>query len=304
MCAALAVDYRQTSLKELQTLIKNNGKKEKIEVYTATEGNHGRAVAYMARLLGVKAHVFVPGYMHAYTKSCIEGDGAEIHVVKGDYDVAVSQAAAATTATTATKSKNETAILVQDTAWHGYEQIPGWIVDGYSTLMLEIDEQLQQQYNIPTPTVVVTPVGVGSLASAVVRHYVPKKTKVVAAEPDSGACLYESLVAGESVTVTTGSSIMNGSCCGTLSTTAWDILRDTVDASVVVSEYASHQAVQYLHDQKISAGPCGGSTLAALRCLAETKQDTIALDKDAVVVLLSTEGARPYPEPADTLTST
>lgn len=292
----MGVDYRDTSLEQLHSLVNQNRGKGKIEVYTATEGNHGRAVAYMARLLGVAAHVFVPGYMHAYTKSCIEADGAEVHAVNGDYDAAVSQAAAAS-------SKNERAILAQDTAWLGYEEIPGWIVDGYSTLMLEIDEQLQE-YNIAKPTVVVTPVGVGSLASAVARHYSPEKTKIVAVEPDSGACLYESLVANESVTVSTRASIMNGSCCGTLSTTAWEILRETVDASVVVSEYASHQAVQHLHDQNISAGPCGGSTLAALWCLAETKQDTIALDKDSVVVLLSTEGTRPYPEPADTLMST
>lgn len=264
-------------------------------MYTATEGNHGRAVAYMARLLGVAAHVFVPRYMHEHTKACIRDDGAEIYIVQGDYDLAVGHAAAAAAAS----SEGETRILVQDTAWHGYEMIPGWIVDGYSTLMAEIDEQLGSE----RASVVVTPVGVGSLASAVARYCKNradgKQTKVVAVEPESGACLYKSLEAGESVTVTTGSSIMNGSCCGTLSTTAWEVLRDAVDASVVVSDYASHQAVRYLQEQGISAGPCGGSTLAALRCLVEAKQDAIVLDENAVVVLLSTEGARPYPEPTD-----
>ncbi|CRG88407.1 hypothetical protein PISL3812_05437 [Talaromyces islandicus] len=303
VCVALDVDYRTTSAGQLQTLIRESNKKQKIGVYTATEGNHGRAVAYMARLLGVEAHVFVPGYMHAHTKACIQEDGAEIHIVRGDYDLAVGHAAAAASASTMT---NETRILVQDTAWQGYEQIPGWIVDGYSTLMAEIDEQLQQ-YSVKSPSIIVTPVGVGSLASAVARHCKShdQTTKVVAVEPETGACLYKSLAAGESVTVTTAPSIMNGSCCGTLSSLAWDVLRHTVDASVAVSDYASHQAVRYLQTQGISAGPCGGSTLAALRCLAETKQDTIALDKDAVVILLSTEGARPYPEPVDaSLTST
>ncbi|KAH8694245.1 putative diaminopropionate ammonia-lyase [Talaromyces proteolyticus] len=295
VCAHLKIEPASTNITDLREYVRDQNEQVQIYLYTATEGNHGRAVGYMAALIGVQAHVFVPEGMNAHTRKLIENDGAQLHVVQGDYDIAVGQAAAA--------AATHGGLLVQDTAWDGYEEIPSWIVDGYSTLMEEIDEQLGKEGL--HPSVVITPVGVGSLASAVAKHCKWRRhshVQVVAVEPDTGACFYKSLLAGRSVTVKTTSSIMNGSCCGTLSSTAWDILRQSVDASVTVSDYESHRAVQYLESHAISAGPCGGSTLAALRHLVETQQDRVELNKDAVIVILSTEGSRPYPKPFDTST--
>lgn len=124
---------------------------------TATDGNHGRAVARMAAYFGVRAVVFVPAVMLPQTADLIQGEGAEVVRVEGDYDEAVRTAAAFAAGEPGRQ-------LVQDTAWEGYVDVPAWIVAGYRTLLLEIDEELGR-----TPDLVAVPVGVGSLAGAVVR---------------------------------------------------------------------------------------------------------------------------------------
>ena len=122
---------------------------------TATDGNHGRAVARMARLLGHRAQIFVPDGVSAAAVAAIEAEGAPVVDVGGSYDDAVAAAAAFAAETGAS--------LLQDTAWPGYELIPGWIVEGYATLFAETDEQLAG-LGIPAADLVVVPVGVGSLA--------------------------------------------------------------------------------------------------------------------------------------------
>src|SRR5215472_3884000 len=126
---------------------------------TATDGNHGRAVARMAAYFGVAATVFVPAVMLPEAASRIAGEGAQVVWVDGDYDAAVYRAAEFAGA-------QPGRALVQDTAWDGYEEVPAWIVEGYQTLLQEVGAQLDG-----APDLVVVPVGVGSLAEAVVRHY-------------------------------------------------------------------------------------------------------------------------------------
>jgi diaminopropionate ammonia-lyase len=130
---------------------------------TATDGNHGRAVARMARLCGAPAQVFVPAVTEPATRVAIAGEGAEVVQVDGRYDEAV-------TAARQWAQDRPGAALVQDTAWPGYERVPGWIVEGYSTLFAELDAQLAAAGAGP-PALVAVPVGVGSLAQAAVAHY-------------------------------------------------------------------------------------------------------------------------------------
>ncbi|KAF4153592.1 hypothetical protein CNMCM6069_000607 [Aspergillus lentulus] len=271
--------------------LKQNLKKSPVTLFAATEGNHGRAVAFMARQLGVTARIFVPASMDEGTRNRIASEGADVVISNGDYDQAVQEAWVA--------SRNDDGLLVQDTAFDGYEEVPAWIVEGYSTMMTEIDEQLSQLGLQSTLTV--TPVGVGSLAHAVVRHCKSRATPiaVVAVEPDSGPCLINSLQAGKTVTVKSSETIMNGMNCGTVSATAWPDLQRVVDAAVTVSSYESHCAVQYLASHNVRAGPCGGASLAAFRRLKASGHATSLLHRDAVVVFLCTEGARPYPLPRD-----
>jgi diaminopropionate ammonia-lyase len=244
---------------------------------TATDGNHGRAVARMARLAGVDATVFVPEVTSVEVEGRIGGEGAQVVRVAGDYDEAVRQAAAFVEA-------DAHSALVQDTAWPGYEEVPAWIVEGYDTLLVEVDEQLGR-----APDLVAVPVGVGSLAEGVVRHYrAPGGPRpiILSVEPTTAACLLASLLQRRSVTVPTGSTVMAGLNCGTVSSGAWPILRDGCDAAVAVEDAAALRAVEDLGQFGLSSGPSGAAALAGVRAAA----GELELGGDAVVVLLSTEG--------------
>lgn len=259
-------------------------------IVAATDGNHGRAVAYIARLLSLKCEIYAPQAMDNHTQGLIRDEGATVHVVMADYDGAVRTAAKASQAI-------DGGLFIQDTSFDGYEEIPEWIVDGYSTMMTEIDSQLG---DLGTKNItVITPVGVGSLAHAVVKHFKanPKASKVVTVEPDTAACLYRSLMVGKRMSVQTTSTIMDGLNCGTVSPTAWHDLSRHVDASITVSCHKSHSAVADLASENIEAGPCGSAPLAALKRLAQ--EGSHILESDSVVVLLSTEGCRSYPIPHD-----
>ncbi len=105
---------------------------------TPTEGNHGRAVARMAREFGVAATIFVPATVTPETEARIAGEGAEVRRVDGDYDEAVKAAEVQVAA-------SPDALLIQDTAFEGYELVPAWIVEGYQTMLAEIDDQLAMQ---------------------------------------------------------------------------------------------------------------------------------------------------------------
>lgn len=292
------------------------------ELVTATDGNHGRAVARMAAQLGTKSTVFVPAVMPASTAALIAGEGARVVRVDGDYDEAVRTAAAHAAA-----PGRE---LVQDTAWEGYEEVPQWIVDGYATLLEEVDEALGRQ-----PDLVVVPVGVGSLAQAVVAHYraAPKAapdaaagadpdtaaaadpgaaaavapgaviatgdtvgpargTQVMSVEPDTAACVVTSLLAGEPRSVPTGDTVMAGLNCGTISSLAWPVLRDGLSAAITVTDEDALRASADLAALGVTSGPCGAATLAAIRSALgdPDRRRDLALDDQAVVVLLSTEG--------------
>ena len=266
-------------------------KEASIALVAATEGNHGRAVAFMARLLGINAQIFVPQSMNEGTRGAIAGEGARVVIVQGDYDQAVQEA-------WETSKRPGGALLIQDTAFDGYEEVPAWIVEGYATMMGEIEDQLAQM-NLSS-TLMITPVGVGSCAHAVARYCKSrgKPQSVVAVEPHSAPSLLSSLSAGKLVPVRTSSTIMDGMNCGTVSTTAWPDLYRLVDACATVSCYESHCGVQYLNSHLVPAGPCGGASLAALRRLAAEKESGL-LTEDSVVVLLSTEGKRAYSVPMD-----
>jgi len=250
---------------------------------TATDGNHGRAVARMAAHFGVEATVFVPGVMLPEAAARIAGEGAQVVSVNGGYDAAVRRAAEFAGA-------QPGRALVQDTAWDGYEQVPAWIVEGYQTLLEEVDAQLDG-----APDLVVVPVGVGSLAEAVVRHYRrpgAAHPRVLSAEPDTAACVLASLTADRPVTVPTAATVMAGLNCGTVSASAWPVLRAGCDAAVAVSDHDALRAVGDLGRLGVSSGPSGAAALAGVRAAlaGPGRRAALELRDDAIVVLLSTEG--------------
>lgn len=264
--------------------------REGIVLLTASAGNHGRALAVMARTLGVQARIYVPRTINDEAIRLISSEGAEVIVSTEDYDGAMREA-------WDNANKTEGGLFVQDTAFEGYQDIPGWIVEGYSTLLCEIEDQLQEQDL--KATLVVTPVGVGSLAHDVVRHCKSndRDCAVMSVEPDTAACLYQSLAAGRPTRVITTKTTMEGMNCGTLSSTVFHDLQHGTDASATISDYESHQAIQYLSSKSINSGPCGGAALAALWRLAESLSWPKWLTEDAVIIVLSTEGPREYSIP-------
>jgi diaminopropionate ammonia-lyase len=246
----------------------------------------------MARLVGVPAHVFLPSVAAPAARRAIAGEGAEVTQIAGHYDEAVDAARQ-------WAQERPGAALVQDTAWPGYEQVPGWIVEGYSTLFTELDGQLAGA-RAGTPALVVVPVGVGSLAQAAVTHYrgpaaVPG-TAVLSVEPDTAACLLASLRAGAPVSVATAGTIMAGLNCGTVSSIAWPYLAAGLDAAVAVSDAAAQRAAADLTAAGVSSGPSGAASLAGARAAltgpgSAARREHLAVRPGSVVVLLNTEAA-------------
>jgi diaminopropionate ammonia-lyase len=258
---------------------------------TATDGNHGRAVARMAALLGARAHVFVPAAVPTGAVEAIAAEGATITRTAGDYDDAVRDASVHA-------QERPEAWLVQDMSWEGYQQVPGWIVEGYETMLLETDEQLGG-LGMTGPDLVVVPTGVGSLLQAVIRHYrssaAANAPAILAVEPDAAACALRSLRHGRPTAVQTDATVMTGLNCGSISQAAWPFMRDGLDAAVSVSDGDALRAVSDLRLAGISSGPCGAASLAGARrallgSAMNERRNELAVSEESVVVLLSTEG--------------
>lgn len=166
-------------------------------------------------------------------------------------------------------------------------------------MLHEIDAQLL----VHAPTMIIAPVGVGSLTQAIVSHYKsPNNTgappSIMTVEPDTAGTLYKSLKAGKSLSINTNQSIMAGLECGTLSSIAWPLLKSGVDISTTISDWECFLAITYLEKHGIGAGPCGAAALAGLRRLAPDRAAKEVLNKDSVVVCICTEGTRPYKKPS------
>ena len=256
----------------------------------ATDGNHGRAVAHMAALLGLEAHIYVPADIVPARIAAIEGEGASVTVVDGGYDDAVARS---------TQDAGERCLVISDTSWPGYELVPGWVIEGYSTIFAEIDEALERAQRAQ-PDAVVVPIGVGALAAAAVRHYWSgqgARPRLIGVEPTSAACVLESVAAGRIVALEhPQTSIMAGLNCATPSLIAWPLVSRGIDIYLAVPDAYVADATRLLAADGIVAGECGAAGLAALTAVVADAhlgqaRDALALGLDACVLLLSTEGA-------------
>ena len=269
---------------------------ERVTLFAATDGNHGRAVARVASWLGAAATIYVPDSVTAEAKSAIVAEGASLVELALPYDDVVVRAAA-------DAAGQSDALVIQDTAWPGYREIPQWVVDGYSTLFHEIDEALVDG-GIPADLVIV-PMGVGSLAQAAVVHHrsreASRRTTIVGVEPDRASGVLASLVAGELTTVGTSPTIMNGLNCGTPSSLAWAALSRGLDAALAVTDAEAANAVRDLAREGVDAGPCGAATLAAIRRIARDAElrDRLGMTDRTTAVLLITEGREANPLPRE-----
>ncbi len=262
---------------------------------TATDGNHGRAVAWSAKQFNKNALVFVPKNTVRSRIQNIKNEGAEVIIINGNYDEAV---------TTAEKySIENNCSLIQDTAWEGYTEIPALITSGYYTQMAEIENQTKEfddQIDI-----IFLQTGVGSWPSAI-THYVRnhpklKKTKIVCVEPMESDCFLQSAKNNKlSATKKTQKTIMAGLNCGTPSILAWEIMKTGIDVFLSIDDSYAVQAMQKYYfpnvdDKHIEAGESGAAGLAGLIALLSDPilndlKNRLELNNTTKVLLFNTEG--------------
>jgi diaminopropionate ammonia-lyase len=272
----------------------------------ATAGNHGRAVARVARLrrgdqdAGAKelpCTVFVPAVRSSDPRevrtrnarvAAMQADRADVIDVDGTYEEAVQQAEAFGRLTGAT--------IVSDTSWEGYEQIPRWIMAGYTQIL----EEASTQWDLP-PTAVVVQGGVGGLvcaaASWFAHRFRERRPYFIAAEPENAACLMMSARAGRAITIDSSlDTIMAGLRCAAPSPLAWPSIAAGVDAFVSVPDSAAVEAMDFMSHapdgERIDAGPSGACGLGALMQIARAPaRSATGLDRSSRVLVVVTEGA-------------
>ncbi len=265
---------------------------------TATDGNHGRGVAWGASKLNCKAVIYVHKDTSMARIKAIEAYGAEVRVVDGNYDDAVHQA-------TVDADANGWQVI-SDTSWEGYTDIPSWVMQGYTTMLTEAQEQLAGT-GIVKPTHVFVQAGVGALAAATTGFYSSRfgadRPTTIVVEPSEANCLIHSARIGDGKPHdVTGElqTIMAGLACGEPSPIAWDVLWDTVDAFVSCPDYVAAKGMRVygvpLHgDPFIVSGESGAVTLGALMFTADYAEfhdlkEYIGLGPDSQVLLINSEG--------------
>lgn len=273
-----------------------------ITFFTATDGNHGRGVAWAAGKLGQKAVVYMPAGSSPARLNNILAEGAEASIIDGNYDDAVRLAAAHS-------AKTPDSVVVQDTAWEGYEEIPSWIMQGYGTMAAEAEAQMYG-YSA-TPTHVFVQAGVGSLAGAVEGYYAAKYKNIpsmIVVEPHVANCLYESALSKEYRTV--GGSmqtIMAGLACGEPNTVSWQILKNYTSFFATLPEWTAARGMRILSnplpgDTRVHSGESGavgaGLLSVLMRDTYESERKMMGIDENSVILLFSTEG---YTDPEKSL---
>ena len=262
---------------------------------TATDGNHGRAVAWMAQLLGVNSVVYLPYGSQQVRVDAIRAHGAHVEVLAGNYDDAVKHAA--------NQAGKNGWTLIQDTAWRDYTSVPLSIMQGYSTLLAEVFEQIEGE----TPTHVFLQAGVGSLAAAIqavlIERYGNRGPNVIIVEPEGADCFFQSIhgTDGEPHVIEGHlDTSMAGLSCGTTSSLAWPIIRDYSAFFFKCKDEVTETGMRILSspidaDQKIISGESGAVTTGLLVELMENKAnrdlaEAMSLGPESKILLFSTEG--------------
>ena len=255
----------------------------------ATDGNHGRGVARMASLLGLDAVILVPAGTAPARINAIAAEGAQVRVVDGSYDDAITASA---------ELADADHLVISDTSWEGYEAPPRAVVEGYSTLFYEIDDALAAR-DLPQPDVVAVQAGVGAFAAAALRHYRTDgehAPRTVVVEPSNANCLMASAAAG-ALTEVPGphTSTMAGLNCGLPSTLVWPIIEAGTDAFVAIDDQHAYDAMRALALEGIEAGESGAAGLGGLLAIVDAGTDDerrqVGLTAHAVVLVVNTEGA-------------
>lgn len=263
---------------------------------TATDGNHGRGVAWTANRLGQKSVVFMPKGTAPERLENILRLGSDASITDLNYDDDVRLA-------------NECAekygwVVVQDTSWEGYETVPAWIMEGYTTIGYEAVKQLDGV----KPTHIFLQAGVGSMAGAICGFFTDyygddERPVITVVEPNAADCIYRTAEANDGkLQFVTGDmhSMMAGLCCGEPCQLAWDVLKDHADYFISMPEYVAAIGMRTLgrpvgDDEKIISGESGASTMGFVTEVMQNSEleeirKAISLDENSVILCISTEG--------------
>ena len=263
--------------------------------FTATDGNHGRGVAWAANKLGQKAVIHMPKGSAKSRFDNIAKEGAQVTIEEVNYDDCVRMAAAEAAGTAH-------GVVIQDTAWEGYEEIPSWIMQGYATMADEAAEQMEER-----PTHVFLQAGVGSMAGAVAGYFVNRypehPPKFVVMEAEAADCHYQSAIAGDGKMRMVGGdlrTIMAGLACGEPNPISWDILRSHATAFVSCPDWVSAKGMRMLAapvkgDPAVCSGESGAVGMGVISVLMEDDdcrelREALELDSSSRALLFSTEG--------------
>lgn len=280
--------------KMTSTEIKN--KLGEMTLVTATDGNHGRGVAWTANRLGQKSVVFMPKGTAPERLDNILKLGSDASITDLNYDDDVRLA-------------NECAekygwVVVQDTSWEGYETVPAWIMEGYTTMGYEAVRQLDGV----KPTHIFLQAGVGSMAGAICGFFTDyygdeERPVITVVEPNAADCIYRTAEANDGeLRFVTGDmhSMMAGLCCGEPCQLAWDVLKDHADYFISMPEYVAAVGMRTLgrpngDDEKIVSGESGASTMGFVTEVMQNSElseirNAIGLDENSVILCISTEG--------------
>lgn len=287
-----SIDYNYFKLPEVKEKIKD------MVFVTATDGNHGRAVAWAAARLGCSSIVYMPKGSSLRRLQHIKDTGAEAFITDVNYDDTVRLAKK--------KADEIGGALVQDTAWEGYEKVPNWITQGYTTMAAEAIDQMKSDGGIK-PTHVFLQAGVGSFAGGILGYFTnifkDEPPVTVIAEPENAACIYKSALTddGRPHSVTGDlNTIMAGLACGEPNTVTWPILRDFAKIYVSCPDYVAAKGMRILaapsgNDKKVISGESGAVGLGLLTLLLEKEElkplkEKLKLNENSVIICFSTEG--------------
>ncbi len=273
---------------------RDKGKLELLGKFTfcaASDGNHGRAVAWTARMLGQKSVIFMPSETVRSRIRNIESENGKVIIVKGTYDDCVIIAKK--------KAEENGWHEIADTAYPGYTDIPSWVMNGYSTLFREMEEKISE-YKIGKNDIIFLQAGAGAFAASgaswLVDRMGDKRPKIVIVEPSEASCYLESSEAGEAV-ATKGKmdTIMAGLNCGVPSILAWPILRDSADLFISIPDKYAEEAMRLYKEEGIVSGESGSSGLAGLTAIMTDPElryakEKTGIGKDTRVILINTEG--------------
>lgn len=269
-----------------------------ITFVTATDGNHGRGVAWTANKLKQKSVVYMPKGSSLQRLNNIKAEGADASITDLNYDDAVRLAAK--------YADEHNGLMVQDTAWEGYEKIPAWIMQGYGTMALEALEQLNS-IKVIKPTHIFVQAGVGSLAGAVqgffASEFGEECPKTVIVESNLADCFYKSAIADDGEARFVGGdmqTIMAGLACGEPNTIGWEVLKNHSTVFVSCPDWVSAKGMRILGnplkgDEKVTSGESGAVTTGLLYEIMTNEdykdlKEALELDENSRVLLFSTEG--------------